>query len=162
MSFKKSHKYDDITIEAARQLYLNYTTISDIASRTQMTRASILYYIPKWKEERERAKSEIIDALSDSKRELMYSIARSGLELLNRSMIDLTKSKRMLTPKEMTGIANIIDGLDKITKLDEGRPTEILGEIRPATVVEMRKLLTNDPFLEIEDARIVSDTDPAS
>ncbi len=159
MNLKKSYKYDETTINAAKQLYLSYSILSDIIIKTGMTRSSLIYYIPKWREERERIRSEVIDALSDSKKELMFSIARSGLEVLNRSMIELSKSNRVLTPKEMTGISAIIDNLDKIGKLDEGQATEIIKEIKPANVIEMRKLLSNDPFLSIEevsDAEIVN------
>lgn len=151
----KRNSYTDEQLEAAKTLYLGYNTLSSISADTKISRASLLYYIPKWREERESLKSEIIDALSDSKKNLMYSIAKNGLEILGKSMEALSKSNRVLTAKEMIGITNIIESLDKITKLDEGNPTEILAEIRPATIVEVRKLLTNDPFLEVEDAQVI-------
>lgn len=156
MGLKKTYKFDEATLESAKTLYMGYTTLSEITKQSKVPRSALLYYIPKWREERERMKSEVIDALTDSKRDLMYSIAKSGLEILNKSMIELSKSTRTLTPREMTGIAAIIDNLDKITKLDEGKPTQITGELKPANVIEMRKLLLNDPFLsEIDYVEVV-------
>lgn len=152
---KKNHKFDEATLTKAKSMYMAFATISDISNATAMPRSSILYYAPKWRDERDRHKNEIIEALTESKRNLMYSIAKAGLEVLNRSMAELSKSKRMLTPREMSGVAAIVDNLDKIAKLDEGKPTEILTEIKPANIVEMRALLNNDPFLQLEEPEYV-------
>ena len=155
MKEKKNHKFDEATLAKAKAMYMAFSTISDISTATAMPRSAVLYYAPKWRAERDRNKNEIIEALTDSKRNLMYSIAKAGLEILNKSMVELSKSKRMLTPREMSGIAAIVDNLDKISKLDEGKPTEILTEIKPANIVEMRALLNNDPFLQLEEPEYV-------
>ena len=150
-----SKSIDSDILSAAKTLYLKYTPINAIVDSCKIARGTLMYHIPKWREERELLKSEIMDALSDSKRELMSSIAKNGLEVLAKSMQSLAETGRSLTPKEMMGIANIVDSLDKITKLDDGNPTDIIAEIKPASAIEIRKLLSRDPFLEIEDVEII-------
>ena len=151
-------KVVDKQLELAKVLYLKYTPLNSISLETGMTKSQLVYYIPKWRAERELLKSEVLEALSESKRELMSSIAKNGLEVLAKSMEDLVKRGAALSPKEMSGIAAIVDSLDKITKLDDGNPTEIIAETKPATTIEIRKLLNRDPFLElpetIDDATI--------
>lgn len=143
-----AYKYSDEAMELARSMYLKYNPLEDIIKASGIPRASILYYIPKWKKDRELQKIEIIEALTDSKRGLMSTIAKHGLEILARSIQGLNDSKQILEPKEMSKIADIIDSLDKITKLDSGAPTEILAEIKPATIIEIQQLMNKDPFAE--------------
>ena len=152
-----SKSIDSDILSAAKVLYLKYTPINAIVDTCKIARGTLMYHVPKWREERELLKSEIMDALSDSKRELMSSIAKNGLEVLAKSMQSLAETGRSLTPKEMMGIANIVDSLDKITKLDDGNPTDIIAEIKPASAIEIRKLLSRDPFLEIEDVEIIKE-----
>lgn len=142
---------DSDILSAAKTAYLKYTPINSIVETCGIARGTLMYHVPKWREERELLKGEIMDALSDSKRELMSSIAKNGLQILAKSMQSLADGDRSLTPKEMMGIANIVDSLDKITKLDEGTPTDIIAEIKPASAIEIRKLLKKDPFLELEE-----------
>jgi hypothetical protein len=149
----KPIKYNDEQIEAAKELYFNYTPLKEIEEKTGVTVRSVKHYANRyWKEERETRKSDIIEALTESKKGLMFEITKNGLEVLNRAMSDLLKGDRPLTPREMTGIANIINDLDKIHKLDEGNPTDIVADIKPASIVEIKKLIESDPFMEIEDA----------
>jgi DNA-binding transcriptional ArsR family regulator len=137
-----------------RQMYYGYKPIAEIVKATGVKRPTVMFHIKKWKEDRELRKHEIVAALTDSKRELMSSIAKNGLEALAASMEYLNSNKKVLSLKEMQSVAQIIDSFDKITKLDDGNPTEILAEIKPSSTIEIRKLLKNDPFLGIEDAEI--------
>lgn len=144
--------YTDDQFEAARQLYLSYKPLAEIVEKTGMNIHTIKYHIGKrWKEERETKKSEIMEALTESKKSLMFEISKNGLEILANSIKELSASKRPLNPTEMSRIKDIITDLDKIVKLDEGNPTEILASTKPATIVEVRELLKSDPFLEYEE-----------
>ena len=152
-----SKHVDADALALAKTLYLKYTPINSIVDNSKIVRSTLMYHIPRWREERELMKSEIMDALSDSKKELMSSIAKNGLEVLAKSMQELAVTGRALSPKEMLGIANIVDSLDRITKLDNGQATDIIAEVRPASAIEIRKLLSRDPFLELEDAEIIEE-----
>ena len=41
--------------------------------------------------------------------------------------------------------------IDRIIRLDDGEPTDIISEHKPSTVIELKAKLKNDPFY-IEDA----------
>lgn len=151
-----SKKYTEEQLSAAKSLYLKYEPISAIEKTTGIGRSAIMYHIPKWREIRDLAKSEVIDALSDGKKMLISSISKNGLEILAKSLAHLAASDRNLSVKEMRGVSDIIDSLDKIIKLDEGSPTEILAEVKPSTTFEIRKLLKSDPFL-IEEAEVLGE-----
>jgi len=48
-------------------------------------------------------------------------------------------------------LTNIITEIDRIIRLDDGEPTDIISEHKPVTVIELREKLKKDPFF-IEDA----------
>jgi hypothetical protein len=147
--------------EMAKAMYMKYEPLSIIEASTGITVSNLKNYSRKWKIERDAIRSEIIHALTESKRALMFSISKNGLEVLAKAMEDLRKGTRQLSPKEMSGIANIINDLDKIVKLDDGNPTDIIAEIKPSSTIEIRKLMAADPFGEIEDAIITKELSSA-
>lgn len=161
-------RYTEQQIKQAKDLYFAYTPLKQICVTTGFKYESLKHYISTyWKEERELAKHDIIDSFTESKRAVILSISKHGLELLDRGLTDLLKSGRPLKTYEISQIATLVTELDKIIKLDDGRPTEILAELKPASFIEIKKLLQKDPFLslEIEDAKICdspsSTTDPS-
>jgi len=148
-------KYTDEQLEVAKKLYMAYKPAKDIVEISGVKKSSIHYYIKtKWLQEREDNKSELLKTFTERKKSLMASIASNGLEILAKAMENLKDVNRPLSANEIKSISTIVSELDKISKLDEGNPTEILAEIKPATTIEIRELLNNDPFLqgEIEDA----------
>ena len=155
---KELVRYSPETLATAKKLYLKYQPLSKICELTGMKLPALKYRLKGWKEERESQKSEIIDALLDSKKSLMYEISKNGLELLNKGMRDLANSDREMTPSDVAKIAGVITDLDKIVKLDEGSPTDIIADIKPATIIEVRALLNQDPFQQIEDAELIEET----
>ena len=48
-------------------------------------------------------------------------------------------------------LTHIVSEIDKILRLDEGEPTDIIAEHKPATIIELQEKLKRDPFY-IEDA----------
>jgi DNA-directed RNA polymerase subunit F len=148
-------RYTDEQLNTAKKLYMAYKPLKDIVEITGIKKPSISYHIQnKWLKEREDSKSELLKTFTERKKSLMASIASNGLEILAKAMESLKNVDRPLSAAEIKSISTIVSELDKISKLDEGNPTEILAEIKPATTIEIRELLNNDPFLqgEIEDA----------
>ena len=150
----KPIKYEEAQVAAAREMYLRYVPLKRIEEATGIILGTIRYYADsKWRKEREAAKSDLIDALSDSKRVLFTKIVAYGLDTLANSLQKLKEDDVALSPKEMSAISGIITDIDKIVRLDEGNPTEILANTKPTTIIELKKRLTAaDPFAEIEDA----------
>lgn len=176
MSTTKTDRPEDTTVETtneaqrelARNLYMSYQSRDEIVEKSGMSMSSLKYYIHKsWYKEREASKYQMVQALSDSKKKVLTSIVSDGLELVARSMKEWVRSGKVLTPKEADSISKIITDADKISKLDEGSPTDILGEIKPATYVEIReareRALELDPFhiaSEIEEGEFKELSEP--
>jgi len=54
------------------------------------------------------------------------------------------------TPTELGKIAQVLESLDKITRLDDGKPTEITEE-KPFAVDVLHKKIALDPFAQVEE-----------
>lgn len=145
-------KFTKEQVEKARQLYLRYTPWQKITEITGLPENNIKKYAnDHWRNERAALKSELMESALESKRGLLLSIAKHGLEIIEKGLQDLLSSNRVLTPKELQNIAGIVENFDKIVKLDDGQATERTEVIQPASVIELKKLI-NDPFMQIEDA----------
>lgn len=145
-------KFTTEQVEKAHQLFLRYTPWHTITDITGLPHNNIKKYAnDHWRAERNALKSELIEAALESKRGLLLSIAKHGLEIIEKGMKDLASSNRPMTPKELQSIAGIIDNFDKIVKLDDGQATERTEIVQPASIIELKKLI-NDPFMSIDDA----------
>lgn len=146
-------------LEKSKEMYLKGYPLREIMETTTISKSTIYYHIPKWREERELNKNEIIAALSENKKTLLSEVIKNGLDVLAHSMKELKKSNEALTAKEMVGLSNVITNIDKIIKLDQGDPTNITENKKPATVLEIKEMLRKaDPFLELEeDAEVTNE-----
>lgn len=133
---------------------MQFVSIRQIEEDTGIKYKSLLYYIGKdWKPEREARNSELVEALSESKRTDLLEITKYGLTYLKEAL--KTIQGMPPTPALLKTISTIVFEINKIKALDEGKPTEILAELKPASIIEVRQLLTADPFMEIEHAQII-------
>lgn len=143
---KKTHKQEDI--EAAYKLYKTYIPATEISERIGIPRTTVSYWIRayNWKEKRELEAADLVHAVTDAKKFQLLRLSGLTTDLLLSSLKALTERDEPLTIKEAERAANIYGILDKILKLDEGRPTDIVGEDKPATIIEIKKRLDADPF----------------
>jgi len=150
-------KFSKEQVDQARSLYLRYVPWQEIAKATGLGETNIKKYANTgWRKQRDALKSELMESALESKRGLLLSIAKHGLEIVEKGLKDLLSSDKQLTTKELQNIAGIVENFDKIVKLDDGHATERTEVIQPATVIELKRML-NDPFTsEIEDAQIVA------
>jgi hypothetical protein len=156
---KSKSQYSQNQLKRARELYLAYEPISSIMEETGIKRKALLYHIgQKWKPEREAKNAEIVDAMTDSRRVDLLEITKYGLTYLKKSLEKLVKESEVNpSPGLLKTISTIVFEINKIKALDENRPTEIIAELKPASIIEVKQMLAKDPFLEIEDAEVVED-----
>jgi hypothetical protein len=148
--------YPETTLAKARELYLQHTPLKKICEESGMKLDALKYHIgKKWKQERNLRRSELIDSMTEAKVVDLVEITKYGLTFLKNSLKHLVEeSKVNPTPGLLKTISTIVFEINKIKALDEGKPTEILADIKPASVIEIKELISKDPFLEIEDATI--------
>lgn len=144
----KTSKYD---LKTAKELYMSFKPPREIAETMDMPYKTLMYHIAKWKDERSLMRNELLRELTENKSAILSSLVGNSLECLDRAIADLKHRGTPPTIKEARWIANIVTELDKIVRLDEGTPTDIIAEHKPSTIIELKDKLKRDPFY-LEDA----------
>lgn len=145
--------------DKAKQLYMDYMPVSEISRITGIHRSTINNHVQsKWKEQRDLAKAQLFDELTDIKKAHFIKLTDSAIRVLGRALDHMAKQENPPTIREAKDAAAVMEALDKITRLDENKPTDIIREEKPITIVELREKMKIDPFADVPEAEIVDDT----
>lgn len=157
----RKSEIDSEVLESAKKLYLEGKTIKGISEKTGIHESSVKYYVVKyWKPEKEAYQAELMEVLASEKAADLVEITSYGLTFLKKAMRSLVERAQVdSNPNLLKTISTIVFEINKIKALDEGRSTEIIEHIRPATTGEMIELLKADPFMQIEDAYTVKNSE---
>ena len=147
MSDVKS-KYD---LNTAKKMFMDFKPLKEISTVLGIKYRTLVYHKNKWEEERNLIRKEILRDLADNKRAILVSLTSNSLDCVDRAIEDLKKRDKPPTIHEARLLTNIISEIDRIIRLDDGEPTDIISEHKPSTVIELKAKLKNDPFY-IEDA----------
>ena len=141
-------RLSDAKLKKIREDYMNYVPVSVIAERHGVARSTVIHHAgKKWADERGLLKAELYRNLSDSKQVDFNEITNNSITILKRSLAQLSVRSEAPTLKEALDASKILDILDKITRLDEGSPTDIISNHdKPITIVELQKKISIDPF----------------
>ena len=114
-------------------------------------RSSAQYYADKyWKDELALARAELFQQFSKNKKEDFIKMSQSAMKIMRKALEELAKRDQPPSMMEAKRATEILESLDKITRLDDGKPTEI-SEERPITTIELQKKLSFDPFFQKEE-----------
>ena len=140
-----------------RNDYFNYMSMNAIAEKYEVSRSTVKHHVDsQWKAEREMRKAELYQQLSDSKQVEFTDITNSTIKVLKRSLQYLAERTEPPTLREAVDASKILDILDKITRLDESKPTEIIGnQERPLTIESVKQKLALDPFQSEEVVPVI-------
>lgn len=153
-------KIDPKLLDQAKERYLNDEPVASIARDLGINRLTLQNYVNKsWKEEKSLMAAELFQELASSKKSQFLKMTQSAIKVLTRALEDISKRDNPPSIKEAKDVSSILDALDKITRLDENKPTEITANEKPITVIELKEKLKVDPFLEIEDAEYTEKED---
>ena len=154
MSEVKS-KYD---LSTAKSMFMDFKPLKEIAKVLNIKYRTLVYHKNKWEEERNLVRKEILRDLADNKRAILVNLTSNSLDCVDRAIEDLKKRDKPPTIHEARLLTNIVSEIDRIIRLDDGEPTDIISEHKPSTVIELKAKLKNDPFY-IEDASYREITD---
>ena len=147
----KTKKLDPNIVEKAKELYMDYIPVIQIANKLNTSRTSIQNYVNKeWKAERELNRSELFQELSKAKKAHFMTLTQSAITVLSRALKNMANQEAEPTMKEARDVASVMEALDKITRLDESKPTEIYSQEKVVTVVELKDKLRMDPFITFD------------
>lgn len=126
--------------EKAKQLFMEHESIAFIAETFNVPRTSIQYHATQksncWEVEREMMKAELFQKFSSTKRGAFIKMSDKAIKIITRSLGNLAEREHPPTTREAKDAVVILESLDKITRLDDGTPTEITGE----KVMEMKDI----------------------
>lgn len=138
-------------LEKAKERYMEYESIANISRDLNIPRTSIQNYVNKeWKAERELARTELFQELSKAKKAHFVKLTQSAIIVLSRALDNLAKQEAPPTVKEAKDVSAVMEALDKITRLDDATPTEIISQEKVITVMDLKEKLKVDPFLTFD------------
>ena len=133
-------KFSDEELEIARQMYMNFDSVTLIARECGMSRGAVQHYERTyWKAEREEMSSDLMNAIGAEKRQELGKITKETLKVLGRALEYLGKRKEPPSTKEALDAAKILQVMDKLVGVKE----EETDEEEYIDVTDMSSL---DPF----------------
>ena len=141
-------KYD---LTTAKSMFMDFKPLKEIAKTLNIKYRTLVYHKNKWEEERNLVRKEILRDLADNKRTILVNLTSNSLDCVDRAIEDLKNRDKPPTIHEARLLTNIVSEIDRIIRLDDGEPTDIISEHKPSTVIELKAKLKKDPFY-IEDA----------
>jgi len=162
----KGSKYD---LTAAKEMFMAFKAMKDIAEQCSIPYRTLLYHSKKWEGERDLFRKVILKDLAENKKALLVSLTGNSLDCIDRAIQTLKERAKPPTIQEARNLTNIVSEIDRILRLDEGEPTDIISQHKPATVIELRQKLKADPFYiedadfrEVKDEKDVTSTNDAT
>lgn len=149
---KKMSELSDDQLELAKSMYLEHYSVSEISKRLNVPRTSVSYHANRyWKEEKDLLKAELFAQFTENKRMHFTRMKESSITIISRALSELAQRNVPPTVVEAKKATEILESLDKITRLDDNSPTEIVEE-RPISVINLQKKINLDPFSQTEIA----------
>jgi len=162
----KNKKLSKDNLELARAMYLSYESVTDIAASLKIDRSALSYHVNEkgWKDERDLLENEMIAAFGAARASKLNLLSKHSTDIIVKALQNLKNRDKPPTMMEARAAVNIFESLDKIMRLDKGTPTDIIGETKPMTIIELKEQFEAiDPFnkkpKEIEDAQEIDQKD---
>lgn len=149
MSKKSEKKWGDLTQQqkdTAKEKYMSYQSISSISKYLNIPRTTVQYHANRyWDAERELLRAELYNQFTKTKKALFVDMSENAMQIVSKSMKHLASRQTPPTTREAKDATAILESLDKITRLDEGKPTEITEE-KVMELSEIKDIANLIPF----------------
>ena len=145
--------------EQAKILYMQYMEPPDIAKKLNMEITTISNYVYRgvgydktpWRELRIQQTKDLLQNVKEHNKVRITNIFKLGLPLIEKALKERAKSEEPMTIDEAKKITDIIVCFDKLERLDDNKPTEIVeGNVKNVTLEELRRKVLSDPFADVE------------
>ena len=139
-------------LKKAKALYMQYISRNAIAEKAGIPASTVYHHIKtKWRDERELMKAELIAQMTESKKANFTKMTSASIEILQRALTTLAKRGEAPTMQEACKVSEIMSTLDRITRLDDGDPTDIISnQEKPLTIEVLKEKIAKDPFEAVE------------
>jgi hypothetical protein len=138
--------------ETAKALYMEYQSVVSIAKELNVSRTTLQYHAKTyWEAEREMNRAELFSQFTASKKSKFIEMSEASIKIITKALTTLASRDVPPTAREAKDAVAILESLDKITRLDDGKPTDITEE-KIVEVSEIKKITSLVPFnLEEEE-----------
>ena len=140
--------YSEEQLEKAKQMYMQYKPMTEIAKALDINYKTVQYHATKkdkcWRLERELSKADLLSQVSESKRGAFASMTLDSITVVQKCLATLARSESITTTDAKKAM-EILESLDRITRLDDGAPTEIVAE-KPMALETIHTIVASDPF----------------
>jgi predicted DNA-binding protein YlxM (UPF0122 family) len=146
---KNKAKLTKRQIEAMKEMFMKYTSISEIARTFKVARNTVSYHVNSnaWEAQRKLSESEMLSSFGDAKKVDFVKMTQSSVVIMQRALENLATRHEAPSINEATRAADILKTLDNILRLDEGKPTDIVEQSeKPMSKEELKKKIAVDPF----------------
>jgi predicted DNA-binding protein YlxM (UPF0122 family) len=153
MSKHKSIKdLTDKQWEWVKNQYMAYESVRSIAKTLGVEHSSLGYRIESngWKLERDMEKAEVFKQFKEAKKTSFVKMSTASIKIIQKSLTHLAERSEPPTTREAKDATVILEALDKISRLDEGKPTEITEE-KVVDFDEIQRIAAMSPFKETKD-----------
>lgn len=135
-------------LEKCKKLFMDYVPISQIAQVVGIPRSTISYHAKKdWQVERDLVKAQLFQSLTDSKKVDFTRMTQSAITIMGKALQAMSVRPDPPTLREAQMAADVLNTLDKITRLDEGSATDIVANQEKAMTIEtVQQKIALDPF----------------
>lgn len=144
----RNNKLSKAKLQSAKNLYMEYMSVRKIADHVGVSPGAIQYHINKrWAEERDLLRLEKQREQEDLKKAGFTEIEEYTVTIMKKALKDLAERDRPPTVSEAKQASEIMNILDKITRLDKGEATDIVSnQDKTLTVETIARKLKLDPF----------------
>lgn len=148
----------------AKSLYMQGMSINEIQKQTGIPPKTLDKWrlgmnahgdYTSWAEQKAKAIADNAKDLMLSNKAKLVDIFTLGCDLIKRSLVARAMEEKPLDMKEARLVSEIITSLDKLNRLDSGKPTEIIEEAKPISLNELRDAVLKDKFINIIDVEAI-------
>ena len=165
------HVYNSLTDktirEQAKVLYFSDYSIEEICAKLNLDSFDLSRLIKGadgknrgWARLKKQMNPAAIIAYMTEKRNVLEKTAGLALNILQKNLDrmnkQVTEDGEILSVKEMQMLSQLFSNIDKVIRLEDGRPTNI-SQHQGLTQEEARKILQSDPFAKIIEADVVAE-----
>lgn len=146
------------TRDEAKSLYFKHWGTHEISEYLQVKYETLRQWIKRydWKTERDALISSEIDNILKRRSNQINRVMTDGLESIAKTLNDVKSTNKVLTIDQAAKVANLLGNIDKLYRLQTGKPTEIKEERKLSmskdisTKDDLMKVIEEDPFIDVE------------
>lgn len=138
----------------AKILFMQFVPRDEIVRRLDMSEVTFSIWVNKygWEKERNEVVRSVVNDVKDQGRRVLAEVSRISLSMVYKSLSHRSQQPAPLTLREAQVVTDILSKLDRIARLDDGEPTDIVAgseRLAPISIEELRTIVAKDAFIDI-------------